>query len=56
VARIMAKASEQNLRHQASAAPSRAIATPTHQPVPRVRSPQARAQVHAPMQSQPEQQ
>jgi hypothetical protein len=56
MARLIAKASEQNLRPKISAPPPRRIATPTHKPVPKLSSPQARAQPLAPTQRQPEQQ
>ena len=55
MARLIAKASEQNLRPKTSA-PPRPIATPTRKPVPKLSSPQARAQPQAPMQGRPEQQ
>jgi hypothetical protein len=55
VARLIAKASEQNLRPKTSVPPPRQIATPTRKPVPKLSSPQARAQPLAPMQGQPEQ-
>jgi len=51
MARLIAKASEQNLRPKTSAPPPRPIATPTRKPVPKLSSPQARAQPLAPMQS-----
>jgi len=51
MARLIAKASEQNLRPKISAPPPRPIATPTRKPVPKLSSPQARAQPLAPMQS-----
>jgi len=54
MARLIAKASEQNLRPKTSAPPPRPIATPTRKPVPKLSSPQARAQPLAPM--RPEQQ
>jgi hypothetical protein len=56
MARLIAKASEQNLRPNTSAPPPRPIATPTRKPVPKLSSPQARAQPQAPMQGRPEQQ
>ena len=56
MARLIAKASEQNLRPKTSAPPPRPIATPTRKPVPKLSSPQARAQPQAPMQGRPEQQ
>jgi hypothetical protein len=56
MARLIAKASEQNLRPKTSASPPRPIATPTRKPVPKLSSPQARAQPQAPMQGRPEQQ
>ena len=56
MARLIAKASEQNLRPETSAPPPRPIATPTRKPVPKLSSPQARAQPQAPMQGRPEQQ
>jgi hypothetical protein len=54
MARLIAKASEQNLRPKTSAPPPRPIAPPTRKPVPKLSSPQARAQPLAPM--RPEQQ
>jgi hypothetical protein len=54
MARLIAKASEQNLRPKTSALAPRPIATPTRKPVPKVSSPQARAQPLAPVQGQPE--
>jgi septal ring factor EnvC (AmiA/AmiB activator) len=56
MARLIAKASEQNLRPKTSAPPPQPIATPTRKPVPKLSSPQARAQPQAPMQGRPEQQ
>jgi hypothetical protein len=55
MARLIAKASEQNLRPKTSAPPPRRIATPTLKPVPKLSSPQARAQPLAPTQGQREQ-
>jgi hypothetical protein len=56
MARLIAKASEQQLRPKTSAPPPRPIATPTRKPVPKLSSPQARAQPLAPMQGRPDQQ
>jgi hypothetical protein len=56
MARLIAKASEQNLRPETSAPRPQPIATPTRKPVPKPSSPQARAQPLAPMQGRPEQQ
>jgi hypothetical protein len=56
MARLIAKASEQNLRPKTSAPPPRPIATPTRKPLPKLSSPQARAQPLAPMQGRPDQQ
>jgi hypothetical protein len=52
--RLIVKASEQQLRPKTSAPPPRPIATPTGKPVPKLSSPQARAQPPAPVQGQPE--
>ena len=54
MARLIAKASEQQLRPKTSASPPRLIATPTGKPVPKLSSPQARAQPPAPVQARPE--
>jgi hypothetical protein len=54
--RLIAKASEQNQRPKTSTPPPRRIATPTLKPVPKLSSPQARAQPLAPTQGQREQQ
>jgi len=54
--RLIAKASEQNLRPKTPAPPPRPIASPTRKPVPKLPSPQARAQPRAPMPLQPEEQ
>src|SRR5258706_358164 len=54
--RLIAKASEQNLRPKTSAPPPRPIASPTRKPVPKLPSPQARAQPRAPTPLQPEEQ
>jgi hypothetical protein len=56
MARLIAKASEQNLRPKTSAPPPRPIATPTRKPLPKLSSPQARAQPLAPMQGRPDRQ
>lgn len=56
MARLIAKASEQNQRPKTSVPPPQRIATPTLKPVPKLSSPQARAQPLAPMQDRPEQQ
>jgi hypothetical protein len=52
--RLIVKASEQQLRPKTSAPPPRPIATPTGKPVPKLSSPQARAQPPAPVQGRPE--
>jgi hypothetical protein len=52
---LIAKASEQNLRPRTSVPPPRPIATTTRKPVPKLSSPQARAQPLAPIQGRPEQ-
>jgi hypothetical protein len=52
--RLIVKASEQQLRPKTSAPPPRPIATPTGKPVPKLSSPQARAQPPAQVQGQPE--
>ena len=52
--RLIAKASEQNLRPKTSAPPPRPIASPARKPVPKLPSPQARAQPQAPVQLQPD--
>ena len=52
--RLIAKASEQNLRPKTSAPPPRLIASPTRKPVPKLPSPQARAQPQAPVKLQPD--
>jgi hypothetical protein len=54
MARLIAKASEQKLRPKTSAPSPRPIATPTGKPVPKLSSPQARAQSLAPVQGRPE--
>jgi septal ring factor EnvC (AmiA/AmiB activator) len=54
--RLIAKASEQNLRPKTSAPPPRPIASPTRKPVPKLPSPQARAQPQVPMPLQPDEQ
>jgi hypothetical protein len=54
MARLIAKASEQQLRPKTSAPPPRSIATPTGKRVPKLSSPQARAQPLAPVQGRPE--
>jgi hypothetical protein len=54
MARLIAKASEQKLRPKTSAPSPRPIATPTAKPVPKLSSPQARAQPLAPVQGRPE--
>jgi uncharacterized protein involved in exopolysaccharide biosynthesis len=54
MARLIAKASEQQLRPKTSAPPPRPIATPTGKPVPKLSSPQARAQPLATVQGRPE--
>jgi hypothetical protein len=54
MARLIAKASEQQLRPKTSAPPPRSIATPTGKPVPKLSSPQARAQSPAPVRGRPE--
>jgi hypothetical protein len=54
MARLIAKASEQQLRPKTSAPPPRPIATPAGKPVPKLSSPQARAQPLAPVQGRPE--
>jgi hypothetical protein len=51
---LIAKASEQNLQPKTSAPPPRPIAAPTRKSVPKLPSPQARAQPNVPMQLQPE--
>ena len=56
MARLIAKASEQNQRPKTSTPPPRRIATPTLKPLPKLSSPQARAQPLAPTQGQREQQ
>jgi hypothetical protein len=56
MARLIAKASEQNLRPKTSAPPPRPIATPTRKPLPKLSSPQARAQPLAPLQGRPDRQ
>jgi chemotaxis protein histidine kinase CheA len=53
MARSIAKASEQNLRPKTSAPPPRPIATPARKPVPKLSSPQARAQPQAEPVSRP---
>ena len=55
MARLIAKASEQNQRPKTSTPPPRRIATTTLKPLPKLSSPQARAQPLAPMLGQPEQ-
>jgi hypothetical protein len=52
--RLIAKASEQNLRPKTSAPPPRPIASPTRKPVPKPPLSQARAQPQAPVQLQPD--
>jgi hypothetical protein len=52
--RLIAKASEQNLRPKTSLPPPRLIASPTRKPVPKLSSPQARAHPQAPVQLQPD--
>jgi hypothetical protein len=52
--RLIAKASEQNLRPKTSAPPPGPIASPARKPVPKLPSPQARAQPRAPVQLQPD--
>ena len=54
--RLVAKTSEQNLRPKTSALPPRPIATATHNPVPTLRSQQARERAQAPIQLQPDDQ
>jgi hypothetical protein len=54
MARLIAKASEQKLRPKTAAPPPQPIATPTRKPVPKLSSPQARAQPLAPVQGRPE--
>src|SRR6266481_5432829 len=54
MARLIAKASEQNLRPKTSAPPPQLTASPTRKPVPKRPSPQARAQPQAPVQLQPD--
>jgi hypothetical protein len=54
--RLIAKASEQNLRPKTSAPPPRLVATPTRKPVSTLASPQARERAQAPMPLQPEEQ
>src|SRR5258705_280681 len=58
MARLIAKASEQNLQPQISAPlpRPRPIALPTRKPAPKLSLPQARARPLAPMQGRPEQQ
>jgi hypothetical protein len=56
MARLIAKASEQNQRPKTLTPPPRRIATPTLKPLPKLSSPQARAQPLAPTQGQREQQ
>jgi hypothetical protein len=51
--RLIAKASEQNLRPKTSAPPPRPIATPTRRPVPTLPSQQARERAQAPTRLQP---
>ena len=53
ITRLIAKASEQNLRPKTSAPPPRPIATPTRKPVPKLSSPQARARPLAPTPPEP---
>jgi DNA polymerase III gamma/tau subunit len=53
ITRLIAKASEQNLRPKTSAPPPRPIATPTRKPVPKLSSPQARARPLAPVPLEP---
>jgi hypothetical protein len=52
--RLIAKASEQNPRPKTSAPPPRPIASAARKPVPKLPSPQARAQPQAPAQLQPD--
>ena len=52
--RLIAKASEQQLGPKTSAPPQRSIATSTGKPVPKLSSPQARAQSLAPVRGRPE--
>jgi hypothetical protein len=52
--RLIAKASEQQLRPKTSAPPPRPIATPTGKPAPKLSSSQARAQPLARVQGRPE--
>jgi hypothetical protein len=54
--RLIATASEQNLRPKTSAPPPRPIATPTRKPVPTLPSQQARERAQAPMRLQPDEQ
>jgi hypothetical protein len=56
VTRLVAKASEHNLRPKTPAPPPRPIAAPTRKPVPTLSSRQARERAQAPMQLQPEEQ
>jgi hypothetical protein len=51
---LIAKASEQQLRPKTSAPPPRRIANPPGKPVPKLSSPQARAQPLATVQGRPE--
>jgi DNA polymerase III gamma/tau subunit len=53
IVRLIAKASEQNLRPKTSAPPPRPIATPARKPVPKLSSPQARARPLAPVPLEP---
>ncbi|MBI5261582.1 MAG: hypothetical protein HY852_07170 [Bradyrhizobium sp.] len=54
--RLIAKASEQDLRPKTSAPPARPIATAAPKPAPTLPSPEARARPQTPMQLQPRQQ